>query len=899
MSTDSSKKLRKSAKAFVPQSVLKASALTWSPVPSDSKDDKEPEPDALSEPPADAPTPPPASEEPKKTEVKKAPAPPPVPVIAWGKKSSSAIRSAPSQEQQQQRPSRSNSNNNNNNKRDSDKGGWRNQRNPHNDADNNNNRNKHEKGGNWRQKDKNNNRNNRNNNNNNNKDQEDDGWQRGRQVPLDLIKPGEGDTDACKAVKRVLVQELLAMRLSYLAAPLAWIQADDSQATDDENATETPTTTVGPPKEVRWISDTRVQEIDAASSKSRLGGDASSGRRKKKDSNDTAPALEDCKPLEVNDGTRWKANVFKKKDSSSDDNAEHTETDDVILKKALLIMNKLSLTKFDKLSDAFIDTGIGNNESCLAGAIELIVKKAQDEPHFAAMYAALCMKLSRTHLEFEASSKKKNKFKKMLLTICQKEFEVDTDTKIANAIEGIEEEEERELKKAIIKKHYLGHMRFIGELYKGDLISIKIMLHLLPKLLEGKNSDGDESVDEEKVECFVKLMTVIGLILEQQSIAMKDIKKTDPYEKLTDCWETVEKYAGKLSSKFNISNRIKFMLQDLLEMRAKGWVTRRKEESAQTIAQIHKEAAKEARRGSSGINRSVSSNNFRPQTSKPTVDADGFTSVVNPSGGGFNRSQSLGNFKRSGSQNNMRRPSGKNVSRSQSGGGSFASLNENSKSNAGKSSKSPKRKETTGKSSAEKTASAASTVEYKTPKECGDKAKNYLKEFFVGGDADDAVLSIHELIGTGADGSVDRGAKVVESSLLMVMEMKADEVEKVLSVILRCYNEKKLEADSIAVGLKDPLEFLMDIEIDAPLARSHLVTAMAEFIKAGAISFDYLLGAPEYFRTDCDSARFGCKVLNKIGNDAATDSSNVEVIEKLMTDDDRAQHPTAKDLLAL
>ena len=78
-----------------------------------------------------------------------------------------------------------------------------------------------------------------------------------------------------------------------------------------------------------------------------------------------------------------------------------------------------------------------------------------------------------------------------------------------------------------------------------------------------------------------------------------------------------------------------------------GWTTRREEESAMTIAQIHKEAAKEARRGpvtSSSMNRSNSSHSFRQN--KPSIDKDGFVEVVGPAGGGFNRSQSLGNFKR-------------------------------------------------------------------------------------------------------------------------------------------------------------------------------------------------------------------------------------------------------------
>jgi translation initiation factor 4G len=163
------------------------------------------------------------------------------------------------------------------------------------------------------------------------------------------------------------------------------------------------------------------------------------------------------------------------------------------------------------------------------------------------------------------SKSKKKIFKKLLLTECQKEFETDTNYKIEKAIEGVEDEDDRQLKKGMVKKHYLGHMRFIGELYKGDLISIKIMLMVLPQLLEGNDESG--AVDEEKVECFAKLMAVIGLILEQQSVGLRDIGKSDAFEKLQAFWDTVDEFAGKAAT---VSNRIKFMLQDLLEMRNNG-----------------------------------------------------------------------------------------------------------------------------------------------------------------------------------------------------------------------------------------------------------------------------------------------------------------------------------------
>jgi hypothetical protein len=65
-------------------------------------------------------------------------------------------------------------------------------------------------------------------------------------------------------------------------------------------------------------------------------------------------------------------------------------------------------------------------------------------------------------------------------------------------------------------------------------------------------------------------MTVIGQIIEQQGQAMKDIGKPDVQNKLQECWRKVEIMAGKAEGDLSVSNRIKFMLLDLLEMRGNG-----------------------------------------------------------------------------------------------------------------------------------------------------------------------------------------------------------------------------------------------------------------------------------------------------------------------------------------
>lgn len=760
-------------------------------------------------------------------------------------------------------------------------------------------------------------------------------WSRGKALPVELLNAGDGKSEKEKVVKRTSAEDLLAMRMSYLSAPLAW--------DNDENVEK-------PPDVVLWDTPTRVADIEASTKAPRMSGDVSvqnkrkgvggkDGRRGGHNNNDTAPPLEDCKPIAVNNETRWKAKVFEKPANGKDAEAKEGEdakdaepqlTVKEILRKGLTILNKLSLTKFDKLSDQFINCGIGRDVECLTGAIEMIVQKAQEEQHFASMYAGLCLKLSNTPMEgIDEGSKKGKKFKKILLERCQTEFETETETKIKKATEGITDDAEIAYHSTLLKKHYLGHMRFIGELYKGDLISIKIMLFCLPLLLQGGGTSADSDVDEEKIECFAKLMAVIGSSLEQQSDALMMNGKKDAANKLSQCWKAVEIMCGKRKgSGPKVSNRMKFLLQDLIEMRDKGWVTRRKEETAKTIAQIHKEVEKEeraaARRssstnslnkmgGKSSIRRGASSGDVRQmgggggggqsQQQKPVLDADGFTSVA--PGKMVGRSSSMKSLQRSKSDGGWNKGSGSNKGQGgnrRPSGGKFAALNE-----AGAWKQKPEKEKKVRKDPKEEAPVEAAPVEAKdtTPKkeylsadECGKKTKNVLKEFFVGGDIEEAVLSIHELIGAGDEGSIERGAKAVESAILMVLEMKQVEVEKFSSVFMRCATEKKIEGESFLTGLNDPLEFLGDVAIDAPLAVPHMASIVAALVKAEIIPFNFLLNAPEYFRTDQNAAGFGGKVLKKIGEDAVGSEENIDVIDKLMTCDDKTAHSSASDLIA-
>lgn len=306
------------------------------------------------------------------------------------------------------------------------------------------------------------------------------------------------------------------------------------------------------PDAVLWNSPTRVDEITASTKAPRKTGDVSRSRRASV--KETAPPLEDCKPLEVNEETRWKSRAFE----AGGEQHPSEGSDEEVLRKALLILNKLSLTKFEKLSTEFVDTGIGRNAECLNGAVGLIVDKAQSEPHFANMYARLCHKLSKIPMDGAGGKKA---FKKMLLSRCQQEFEEEIATKVERAVEGVDAPDERSYHANIIKKKYLGHMRFIGELYKVDIIKNDIMLRCLKTLLE--------DFEEEKVECFAKLMTTIGYSLEQHSIALMKAGKPGAAEDLRELWKSANSLCDGSSGQA-VSNRIKFMLLDLKEMKDNG-----------------------------------------------------------------------------------------------------------------------------------------------------------------------------------------------------------------------------------------------------------------------------------------------------------------------------------------
>eukprot|EP00937_MAST-01D_sp_MAST-1D-sp2_P000649 g649.t1 len=296
---------------------------------------------------------------------------------------------------------------------------------------------------------------------------------------------------------------------------------------------------------------------------------------------DTAPPLEECAPIAVNEATRWKGKVL---------GGAEAEGVAKTLRSANSVLNKLSIEKFDRLSNQFIAVGITTMD-VLDGCINLIVEKAQREPHFSSMYGDLCAKLSSISFpeieatmpvkEDENGKRKKPKFfRKSLLTKCQRDFEgepeqVETARKTWDKLTGQDLEE----KESWAKKCALGHICFIGELYKKALISDRIIHECVIRLF------GDvDRPDEEALECLTQLLSRVGKTLEETTSDSKKLKTIKKY------YKEIERMSEPDSP---LSTRLRFLFKDLLDLRKNRFVPRRKEEKATTKAAIHAQAKRE------------------------------------------------------------------------------------------------------------------------------------------------------------------------------------------------------------------------------------------------------------------------------------------------------------------
>jgi translation initiation factor 4G len=222
-----------------------------------------------------------------------------------------------------------------------------------------------------------------------------------------------------------------------------------------------------------------------------------------------------------------------------------SDSPEMVERKVKALLNKLTIERFDSISDQIIAWANKSEREkdgrTLIQVIKLVFEKATDEATFSEMYARLCRKMmEQISPKVQDDGIKNNEgkpfaggqlFRKYLLNRCQEDFErgwvakettaaaaaskATEDQAVKEANEKTKGEEESELYSdeyyaaAKAKRRGLGLIRFIGELFKLQMLTERIMHECIKKLLGNV-----ENPEEEEIESLCKLLTTVGSLLD-------------------------------------------------------------------------------------------------------------------------------------------------------------------------------------------------------------------------------------------------------------------------------------------------------------------------------------------------------------------------------------------------
>ncbi|KAK1784439.1 hypothetical protein P4O66_010684, partial [Electrophorus voltai] len=213
-----------------------------------------------------------------------------------------------------------------------------------------------------------------------------------------------------------------------------------------------------------------------------------------------------------------------------------------LFQKVRSILNKLTPQMFNQLMKQVMDLTIDTEER-LKGVVDLVFEKAIDEPSFSMAYGNMCSCLAKLKVPI-----------------------ADKPTSTASERERLKQDLEEAKDKA--HRRSIGNIKLIGELFKLRMLSEAIMHDCVVKLFMNHN--------EESLERLCHLLTAIGKDL--------DLEKARPQ------MDHYFSYIERTVKERRASSRIRFLLEDVIDLRLHNWGSWRADQGPKTIEQIHKEA---------------------------------------------------------------------------------------------------------------------------------------------------------------------------------------------------------------------------------------------------------------------------------------------------------------------
>lgn len=237
--------------------------------------------------------------------------------------------------------------------------------------------------------------------------------------------------------------------------------------------------------------------------------------------------------------TNWR-NAFKKEDEAK------KNTDDIIIEKINLLLNKISKNKFEVLSNKIVDL-IGDNKSYLNYTINKLFKLATDQHLLTAVYSDLCLFLNEKYEEVN--------LKEIILNECKSNYKnYNKSIELIN-LSKTDDENDYDILCRLNKnkKKLIGIFHLIGNLFMKELVDSIVIWKYLDLLFKNlKDNDIDVELREQYISCLKELLTKTGnklLELEKDKFQVDIINIIK--EQMND-------------KRFN--NREKFMFMDIIDL---------------------------------------------------------------------------------------------------------------------------------------------------------------------------------------------------------------------------------------------------------------------------------------------------------------------------------------------
>ena len=275
----------------------------------------------------------------------------------------------------------------------------------------------------------------------------------------------------------------------------------------------------------------------------------------------------------------WRATKSTGINSITANKARQTDKE-LAFRKVKGILNKLTpenrsslkMQMVDVMEQAMKKVDDKERQEVLKEIVAIVYEEAVAVKDFTTVYADLCMDLSRHNVQALQVTTGSEPFRKALITTCQHEY--------TEAIKKQEQDIPDEVEKGRLRKRALNNIHFVGELYKRQLLTEKIIHSVLKNLLlDNKN------LDDERLEKVVKLLETVGRSLEKES---KDPKKED----MQRYFETLHEIRMNKGTA-----RLGFLIQDLIDLRNNGWDSRKVNSKMgggpQTLQDINKQIVME------------------------------------------------------------------------------------------------------------------------------------------------------------------------------------------------------------------------------------------------------------------------------------------------------------------